>query len=450
MPRNGLDLTRASPTIGEEPCHISCLMPRTGLQVCADQPNEPWPSRGATLTLGAAYTFSSIAGDSSFAAATIPMPIIVAVERPAGQIQILENSTVFEFNPWEMGSYDPGNPAFAPLRFVGTAFDNGTVVRGRQCIAGVDNVGFVVGTSSSLFNQGFLQLGRSSPDVPDFFVRAINDTLASLSEQNSDIARWPNPFFHYQPTTNQNANSETLNLVDGGEDLQNIPFHPLLWSRRAVDVILAVESSADTTTHWPNGTSLVATYQRSISNFTAASEEKRFPRIPGINTIVNLGLNSRPTFFGCEPDNPANPGPLVVYLPNAPYTNYSNVSTFQLEYTTEQRQAIILNGYNVATMGNATIDAQWPACLGCAILDRSLRRTATPVPAVCGTCFQRYCWNGTEDESTPATYEPTLIVGSSSVNSGEPSGGERARDLPVTVGLVIGSFYLGAWWIGWM
>ncbi|KAK3896880.1 lysophospholipase catalytic domain-containing protein [Staphylotrichum tortipilum] len=369
-----------------------------------------------------AYTFSSIAGDSSFAATTIPMPIIVAVERPAGQIQILENSTVFEFNPWEMGSYDPGNPAFAPLRYVGSAFDNGTVVRGRQCVAGVDNVGFVVGTSSSLFNQGFLQLGRSSPDVPDFFIRAINETLANLSEQNSDIARWPNPFFHYQPTTNQNANSETLNLVDGGEDLQNIPFHPLLWSRRAVDVILAVESSADTTTHWPNGTSLVATYQRSISNFTAPSEEKRFPRIPDINTIINVGLNSRPTFFGCEPENPASPGPLVVYLPNVPYTNYSNVSTFQLEYTTEQRQAIILNGYNVATMGNATIDAQWPACLGCAILDRTLRRTGTPVPAVCGECFQRYCWNGTVDESTPPTYEPSLIVGS--------SGGEQVYTSP--------------------
>ncbi|KAG7287649.1 hypothetical protein NEMBOFW57_007162 [Staphylotrichum longicolle] len=321
-----------------------------------------------------AYTFSSIAADPSFAEATIPMPIIVAVERPAGQIQILENSTVFEFNLWEMGSYDPGNPAFAPLRYVGSAFTNGTV-------AGVDNVGFVVGTSSSLFNQAFLQLGRTSPDVPDFFVRALNNTLAGFSEQNSDIARWPNPFFGYQPIINRNANSSELDLVDGGEDLQNVPFHPLLWSRRAVDIIIAVDSSADTITHWPNGTSLVATYQRSISNFTSP-EERRFPLVPDQNTMINLGLNKRPTFFGCSPENNTNPGPLIVYIPNAPYTNYSNITTFQLEYTTEQRQEIILNGYNVATMSNATVDVQWPAlsynrCFGCPLDPRIFLRLLT-------------------------------------------------------------------------
>ena len=380
------------------------------------------------------------------------MPIIVSVERPAGQIQILENSTVFEFNPWEMGSYDPGNPAFAPLRWVGSAFTNGTLAAGSQCVAGVDNVGFVVGTSSSLFNQAFLQIGRASPNVPEFFIRILNDTLANISEENSDIAIWPNPFFQYQPTTNRNANTQTLDLVDGGEDLQNIPFHPLLWSLRAVDVILAVDSSADTTTHWPNGTSLVATYQRAISNFTPASETDRFPKIPSLNTIVNLGLNARPTFFGCTPSNntnTTNPGPLIVYLPNAPYTNYSNVSTFQMEYTFEQRQAIILNGYNVATMANATVDNQWPACLGCAILDRSLQRTGTDAPAVCKECFQRYCWNGTVNDTAPGVYEPSLIVAGSQ-SGGEPSGGERGREVSVGAGLVVGGLYFGAWWMGWM
>ncbi len=368
------------------------------------------------------------------------MPIIVAVERPAGQIQILENSTVLEFNPWEMGSYDPGNPAFAPLHFIGSDFTNGTVAAGGQCVAGVDNVGFVVGTSSSLFNQAFLQLGRTSPDVPDFFIRALNRTLAGFSDQSSDIARWPNPFFNYQPATNQNANSPSLDLVDGGEDLQNIPFHPLLWAARAVDVILAIDGSADTTTHWPNGTALVATSQRATP--PAANP---FPQVPDINTMINLGLNKRPTFFGCNPSNATNPGPLVVYIPNAPYTNLSNVTTFQLEYPTDQRQAIILNGYNVATMANATVDAQWPTCLGCAILDRSLRRTGTSVPAVCRDCFARFCWNGTVNDTAPGVYEPTLIV----TGGGETaSWGERARGVPGQAGLVVGVLYLGLWAMG--
>lgn len=380
-----------------------------------------------------AATFSSIAARSSFADGQIPMPLVVALERPSGQIQIWENSTVFEFNPWEMGSYDPGNPAFAPLRYVGSSFINGTVSpdKGGQCVAGVDNVGFVVGTSSSLFNQAFLQLGRVSTDVPDFFIRSINRTLARISEDNSDIASWPNPFFQYNVADNRNANSPTLNLVDGGEDLQNVPFHPLLWSRRAVDIIIAVDGSADTITHWPNGTALVATYQRSISGYYVPPETDRFPIIPGQNTFVNLGLNKRPTFFGCQPpqqqQQQQTPGPLIVYLPNAPYSSFSNVTTFQLEYTTAERNAIIRNGYDVATMANATADTQWPACLGCAILERSLRRTGTPVPELCAQCFSRYCWNGTLNETRPATYDPAQIV----VNSG----GERVTVMSIGLGL---------------
>jgi lysophospholipase len=339
--------------------------------------------------------------------ASIPMPIIVSVERAAGQLLILENSTVFEFNPWEMGSYDPGNPAFAPLRYVGSRFTNGSLSRDDECVAGVDNVGFVVGTSSSLFNQAFLQIARTE-GAPDFFVRALNSTLARIGTENEDVANWPNPFFQYNVEGNRNANTSVLSLVDGGEDLQNIPLHPLLWKLRNVDVILAVDSSADTPTHWPNGTALVATYKRSVSNFS--QDSAAFPSIPDQNTFINLRLNNRPTFFGCDANNMTGPGPLIVYLPNAPYTYLSNVSTFDLEYTTEERQNIIHNGYNAVTLANASVDAQWPACLGCAILSRSFNRTKTEVPAVCVDCFNRYCWNGTVNSTTPVVYEPARIV----------------------------------------
>jgi lysophospholipase len=342
------------------------------------------------------------------------MPIIVALERPAGQLLILENSTVFEFNPWEMGSYDPGNPAFAPLRYVGSRFTNGSLSSDSECIAGVDNVGFVMGTSSSLFNQAFLQIATTE-GAPDFLVRSLNATLFRIGEDNRDVASWPNPFFQYNLEDNRNANSSILSLVDGGEDLQNIPLHPLIWSRRHVDVILAVDSSADTPNRWPNGTALVATYERSVGNYS--KDNAAFPSIPNQNTFVNLGLNSRPTFFGCDPANMTGPGPLVIYLPNAPYTYYSNVSTFDMEYTTEERQQIIYNGYNVVTMANATVDAQWPACLGCAILSRSFYRSKTEFPAICVDCFNRYCWNGTINSTAPVVYDPGQIVVASSASS---------------------------------
>jgi lysophospholipase len=207
------------------------------------------------------YT-SSIARNNEFAGARALMPIIVVIERTTGQPQIASNSTIVEFSPWETGSYDPELAAFAPLKHVGSDFDNGTIKRNGDCIAGVDNAGFVIGTSSSLFNQAFLQIGKAE-DVPDTLLDAINNTLEDIGEENRDIASWPNPLYKYNPRNNSNADSTILALVDGGEDLQNMPLHPLILSDRQVDVIFAVDGSADTKTQWPNGTTPVATYQGS-------------------------------------------------------------------------------------------------------------------------------------------------------------------------------------------
>jgi lysophospholipase len=352
---------------------------------------------------GPAYTFSSIANDTDFANAQTPMPIIVAIERTTGQIQIATNSTIVEFNPWEMGSYDPALSAFAPLKYVGSSFNNGTLKRGSQCIAGVDNVGFVMGTSASLFNQAFLQIGKAD-DAPDFLIKAINNTLADIGEENRDIANWPNPFYKYNPKNNSNAETTILTLVDGGEDLQNIPLHPLLLSERKVDAIFAVDGSADTRTRWPNGTSLVATSQRSKEGTSPQNYD--FPEVPDQNTFVNLGLNKQPTFFGCGNST----GPLIIYLPNAPYTTQSNFTTFDLEYSDTERNNIIQNGYNVATMGNSTVVENWPACIGCAILARSFVRTKTAVPSQCEECFKTFCWNGTTNDTVPVIYEPDQII----------------------------------------
>jgi len=366
---------------------------------------------------GPAYTFSSIANDTEFAQGRAPMPIIIALERPFGQLQVPANSTVFEFNPWEMGSYDPELAAFAPLKYVGSNFTNGTIDANGHCIAGVDNAGFVMGTSSSLFNQAFLQIGNM-PDIPDFLLQAINETLEELGQENRDIASWPNPFYGYNPSDNMNTNTTVLTLVDGGEGLQNIPLHPLTLPDRQVDVIFAVDGSADTTTSWPNGTALVATYKQSSNGFSTNNSD--FPPVPDQNTFVNLGLNQRPTFFGCST---TSSGPLIVYLPNAPYTYHSNVSTFDLEYSDDERDEIIRNGYNVASRGNGTVDSDWLACVGCTVLARSLVRTGTDIPPKCVDCFARYCWNGTTNSTTPITYEPEQIIMSGAVRPAAWVGG---------------------------
>jgi len=340
----------------------------------------------------------------------------VTIERPPNQLHILANSSIYEINPWEIGTFDPPTAAFAPLQYVGSTFSRGFVAENLSCISGFDNMGFVVGTSSSLFNQAYLQINNtnSPPGVVEF----VSGKLKEIGNENNDVSYWVNPFYQFNPEVNTNTNNQILPLVDGGEDLQNIPLHPLLQPPRGVDVIFAVDSSADTASpgaYWPNGTSLVATYQRSLLN---SGHEAPFPAIPDQNTFVNLGLNSKPTFFGCDPKNLTQPTPLIVYIPNSPYTYDSNISTFQLETNDTQRNSIIQNGYNVATRGNGTIDSEWPACIGCAMLARSFWKTLTDSPSVCQNCFARYCWNGTMDATAPAPYVPTHAIKMSGCKKG--------------------------------
>ncbi|KAJ4991959.1 lysophospholipase [Stagonosporopsis vannaccii] len=348
-----------------------------------------------------AYTFSSIADDPTFANGEAPMPILIADERSPGDLIISLNATVFEFNPFEMGSFDPTTYGFAPLKYIGSNFSNGALSQSEGCVAGFDNLGFVMGTSSSLFNQIFLNLG--SFELPDFLTTVITNVLTAIGRDQNDIADYtPNPFYGFHNDTNPSADHERLTLVDGGEDLQNIPLNPVIQPMRHVDVIFAVDSSADTiepsAPNYPNGTALIATFERSE---TPIMNRTSFPYIPGHDTFVALGLNNRPTFFGCNSSNVTsgdNIPPLIVYLPNSPYSFESNTSTFgKLDYTLEERNAMINNGYDVATQGNSTREgaSNWPTCVACAMLSRSLERNGETVPEACQECFNSYCWNGT-------------------------------------------------------
>lgn len=357
---------------------------------------------------GVDYTWSSLALVENFANGSTPMPLVVADGRAPGELLIPGNTTVYEFNPWEFGTFDPTTYGFVDLEYLGSNFSGGVLPAGQECVRGFDNAGFVMGTSSSLFNQFLLRV--NSTKVPDIAKTFVNKILGAAGQADNDIADYsPNPFYGYHNSTSRNAQSKTLTLVDGGESYENIPLHPLVQPFRHVDVIFAVDSSADTDSYWPNGTALVATYERSRN--TEVSNGTAFPAVPDTNTFVNLGLNKHPTFFGCDSSNTTSMTPLIVYLPNSPYTFQSNISTFTPSYTTDEIDGLIENGYEVATMGNATVDNTWPTCVGCAILQRSMERTGTTIPDACKQCFKQFCWDGTVNNTQPAPYVPPYTVG---------------------------------------
>lgn len=55
------------------------------------------------------------------------------------------------------------------------------------------------------------------------------------------------------------------------------------------------------------------------------------PEVPSVNGFVNGGLNQRPVFFGCNatatPATGNRTAPIIVYIPNYPWSYYGNVST---------------------------------------------------------------------------------------------------------------------------
>ena len=119
--------------------------------------------------------------------------------------------------------------------------------------------------------------------------------------------------------------------------------------------------------------------------------------------MQNLNLTSFPTFFGCN----YTAGPLVLYLPNAPWTTYSNYSYTQPAFTDNQFDMMMGNQFNLATYGNGAFaeGEGWPACLACGVIKRSLTRVGMEMPDVCTKCFERFCWNGEEDEAVVSEAE---------------------------------------------
>ncbi|KAF7596017.1 Lysophospholipase 1 [Aspergillus hancockii] len=382
---------------------------------------------------GPDYTWSSIALMKNFQQGQVPLPILVADGRNPGELIVGSNSTVYEFNPWEFGTFDPAIYSFAPLEYLGSDFKGGQVSTNGSCVRGFDNAGYIMGTSSSLFNQFLLRLNSTS--IPKIFKSAMESILEDLGEDNKDIANYPNPFYQYNDATPAIANRSHLSVVDGGEDGQNIPLHPLIQPERHVDVIFAVDSTANIHS-WPSGKSLMRTYERSLSS-SGVGNGTVFPAVPDPNTFINLGLNKRPTFFGCDRKNLTGPAPLIVYLPNAPYTHLSNTSTFDLSYSYADRDAMITNGYNVVTRGNGTEDASWPSCVGCAILSRSAERTGTTLPDVCTECFKNYCWNGTINSTEPENYQPQLLIKTSSASSKQAVHVSLVIYLAVALGMML-------------
>src|SRR5271169_3226915 len=133
-----------------------------------------------------------------------------------------------------------------------SALNDSIMLRTIPNIVEKTNGSFIVGTSSTLFNQLLLNLPSGNESTAQSIVENV---LQVFSEDEEDIAVYPNPFQAINGSSNTVSTFHNLTLVDGvlfpqynkltiqGEDLQNVPLWPLLQHERNVDFIFAVDSS---------------------------------------------------------------------------------------------------------------------------------------------------------------------------------------------------------------
>lgn len=240
---------------------------------------------------GANLTWSSIRNLTSFKDHSMPYAILIANGKTVEAEVVSPNLTfIVEISPYELGNRDALN-TFVDTEYLGSSLEDGD---SHQCVRNFDNAGFVMGTSSSVFNAVFSNL--DDYDVSTVLRPIFDQIMSVVSDTKDDVAIYkPNPFYETSyAQVDTIINNNTLLLVDGGENGQNVPFYPLIQTDRGVDVILAFDNSADTKENWPNGTSFTETYKW---QFTNQGKGTPFPYVPTVDTYLNEDLKEKPIFL---------------------------------------------------------------------------------------------------------------------------------------------------------
>ncbi|ODV79635.1 uncharacterized protein CANTADRAFT_25559 [Suhomyces tanzawaensis NRRL Y-17324] len=375
---------------------------------------------------GAGTTWSDLRDEPVFANHSMPFPILNALGRKPDTLTYSLNSTVVEFNPFEMGSFDPSLNTFTDLKYIGTNVTNGKPNNG-SCIAGYDNAGFVMGTSSSLFNQFLNTLVCEDCMGLSWIMKPIvRRFLNALSGDEKDVANYtPNPFYKSQYAKSNNiTSSDSLYLIDGGLGGETIPLSSLLNTERNVDIAFAFDNGNDRENSYPNGSSLVATYAR---QFLDQGKTTICPYVPDVYTFLANNLTAKPVFFGCDAKNLTDlvkddkTPPIVVYMANRPFQYYSNTSTFQLAYSDSAKKSMIQNGLDIGTQLNGTIDSEWRSCVACAVIRREEERRGIQQTDQCKKCFERYCWDGSIAKGVPKDFDGALNFTNTGLTNGPMS-----------------------------
>ncbi|CAH7686264.1 lysophospholipase [Phakopsora pachyrhizi] len=362
---------------------------------------------------GQSVLFSSIQKVPAFQNHDAPFPIIVATSRgDKGRSEITLQTPIYEFTPYEFGEWHPSLNAFIPIEYLGTSMFGGKVIPHNACARGFDNAGFVMGSSSNILSEPFMPRRHLS-----FWTSLFAHFFEYVTAHMYDEALISNPFnglgTGFGPRSGfPDGKDSLLYLADGGMAGENMPIWPLLQHPRKVDCIFAVDAQADGGGHflshpgYSNGTSLYTTYKKTTlpdySNY-------HFPKIPDPHKeFSELGLDKRPSFFGCNETK----APLVIYFPNYYLVAEADFITTHASYTKGEINDVMANGFAIVTQKAGRVNddmilssnltdelnfagrkilPRWSTCLACALIDRQLQRSGIRRSNQCESCFQQHC-----------------------------------------------------------
>lgn len=372
--------------------------------------------------LSSAKQFSNFLQSKKVAGYEVPIPIIVANAKTSKRPDI--RNVVFEFSPFEFGSWHQNVSKFINMEYLGSSVEKGKL---ENCVKGFDSLGFITATSSSLFNNALLYIWKmvTTNIESNDKLKAIKTLFGvfgiGLSQLRSDYAIYqPNPYYGDTDVLSSISGSSRLLLVDGGEDGENIPIRPLLVSGRENDVIFIVDSSSDKE-NLPQMRKLQDTYDNIVMveknrRLVAVDEEiyemDPMPYIPTQKELLQSNYSlSAPIAFGCHLQSYSpirnnkkavasqkkslnsdtqvfHMPPILIYHGNYPITFQSNTSTFKLNYTKEEYNGMLNNGHHLFNNGDP--QDEYLQCLGCVML---LRNNANQTSSFCDECVAKIYYN---------------------------------------------------------
>ncbi|EDO15579.1 hypothetical protein Kpol_487p12 [Vanderwaltozyma polyspora DSM 70294] len=344
--------------------------------------------KGNILTSKPSSSFSDMARNSpSFMKFQAPIPVFIANCRNG----LLKN-VIFEFTPFEFGSWESMLRLFVKIPYLGSDIVGGESLK---CSKGYDDLGYITATSSSVFNNVLLyiwgQVSKSSKETIKA-MKIIMNTIGLTAENQipKNEQRQPletyyalyqnNPFYKFPNINNELTDKDYLYLVDGGEDGENIPLRTLLIPERQLDVAFIIDSSSDLN-NFANGTKL-----KNVLKQLNKEHEVYEPLGP------EFKLTDHPVAIGCETKytKDGKTLPILIYNTNKDMVYPSNTSTFKITYSEEEALGMINNGRQIFTDNN---NPNHNKCLGCLIIKRTLDRNKgnIEIPIECLDCYEQYC-----------------------------------------------------------